>query len=389
MTRFIHAATSLEGGAGIAARNLHLTMLELGWDSTVLTFSDENHLPGVVNLNRSLIEKLTSKAITWVQIKFSDLTFFSPFSISSSAFLLFCSSQTDKQAVLVVHNSYNLLTLRSLIKVSKHFKRIIVIQHDMRWITGGCHSPVNCRKYEISCEKCPLITSVLNRIPQKVFFSERDLLKTITVPITFISPSMFLMNKTKNSTKISHTPTLMGENLFSKPEVKRSISKFSDRITLGVATNGTFNLLKGDDILEKIKLDLNKSLKLPKFEILEARKMGEKAGRMERFYSSIDILLVLSRMDNSPNVIHEAHSVGIPVIATKTGGISELLNDDYDWGIDLENLNAQFIISGLRKYCERLRNVPFLQESISRDFHNNRNLSQIEIIGQIFNEKLP
>ena len=126
-----------------------------------------------------------------------------------------------------------------------------------------------------------------------------------------------------------------------------------------------------------------------RFEILEARKMDETAERMEKFYSSIDILLVLSRMDNSPNVIHEAHSVGIPVIATKIGGISELLNDEYDWGIEPGNLNAQFIVSGLPDYCERLRNFAFLEDSISSYFANNRNPSQIEVIREMFNKSLP
>ena len=389
MTRFIHAATSLEGGAGIAARNLHLAMLDRGWDSTVLTFSDGNNLPSIIRLKRNLIEKLTSKAITWGQIKFSRLTFFSLFSISSRTFLLFCFSQTDKQAVLVLHNCYNLLNLRSLTKVSKNFKSVIIIQHDMRWITGGCHSPVNCVKYEINCEECPLVKRIFRKIPQRVFDYERHLIKSITVPISYVSPSIFLMEETKKSHKMTQIPVLMGANLYSTPQVKRLAPRFSETITLGVATNGPFNLLKGDDILQEIRFELNKRVMPLRFEILEARKMDETAERMEKFYSSIDILLVLSRMDNSPNVIHEAHSVGIPVIATKIGGISELLNDEYDWGIEPGNLNAQFIVSGLPDYCERLRNFAFLEDSISSYFANNRNPSQIEVIREMFNKSLP
>jgi glycosyltransferase involved in cell wall biosynthesis len=46
---------------------------------------------------------------------------------------------------------------------------------------------------------------------------------------------------------------------------------------------------------------------------------------------------VLSRADNSPNVIHEAKILGIPVIATSVGGITELLNKNYDFLINPED----------------------------------------------------
>ena len=200
---------------------------------------------------------------------------------------------------------------------------------------------------------------------------------------------MFLMTETNKSKKISQASTIMGRNLLSKPKVERKTSKFSEKITLGVATNGPFNLLKGDDVIQEIRLELTKRVTTPRFEILEAREISKETGRMDKFYSSIDILLVLSRMDNSPNVIHEAHSIGIPVIATKIGGISELLNDEFDWGIEPENLNMPFIVSGLLDYCERLKNFPLLEESISNYYAHKPDQSQIEIIREMFNQELP
>ena len=64
----------------------------------------------------------------------------------------------------------------------------------------------------------------------------------------------------------------------------------------------------------------------------------------ESFWSSIDYLLVLSRADNSPNVIHEAKIRGLPVIGTNVGGISELLDRTYDFQIDMEeNIVSQVL----------------------------------------------
>jgi glycosyltransferase involved in cell wall biosynthesis len=69
----------------------------------------------------------------------------------------------------------------------------------------------------------------------------------------------------------------------------------------------------------------------------------------DSFWNSIDYLLVPSILDNSPNVIHEAKSLGIPVIATNVGGISEILNPLYDYVIDLNENTPYLIVDLLNK----------------------------------------
>jgi glycosyltransferase involved in cell wall biosynthesis len=87
------------------------------------------------------------------------------------------------------------------------------------------------------------------------------------------------------------------------------------------------------------------------------------------FWSSIDCLMILSKADNSPNVIHEAKINGIPIIGSNVGGISELLNSKYDFLIDL-NSDIEFqrtksndIIKN--KYCHekniKLLRIPYNQ----------------------------
>jgi len=71
---------------------------------------------------------------------------------------------------------------------------------------------------------------------------------------------------------------------------------------------------------------------------------------MESFWSRIDFLLVLSRADNSPNVIHEARIHGVPVIGTDVGGIPELLDNSFD--IKIEAKDAE--VSSLSELIENL-----------------------------------
>jgi glycosyltransferase involved in cell wall biosynthesis len=46
--------------------------------------------------------------------------------------------------------------------------------------------------------------------------------------------------------------------------------------------------------------------------------------------NSARALVIGSRMDTSPNVLSEAHAIGLPVIATRTGGIPEMIDDGVD-----------------------------------------------------------
>jgi glycosyltransferase involved in cell wall biosynthesis len=55
----------------------------------------------------------------------------------------------------------------------------------------------------------------------------------------------------------------------------------------------------------------------------------------------------LSRAENSPNVIHEAKQLGIPVIASRIGGITELLDENFDIGIEELELNTRDILAKL------------------------------------------
>jgi glycosyltransferase involved in cell wall biosynthesis len=49
--------------------------------------------------------------------------------------------------------------------------------------------------------------------------------------------------------------------------------------------------------------------------------------RMAEILSTVDLLVVPSNQDNSPSVIGEALSMGITVIGSRTGGITEILDD--------------------------------------------------------------
>jgi glycosyltransferase involved in cell wall biosynthesis len=113
---------------------------------------------------------------------------------------------------------------------------------------------------------------------------------------------------------------------------------------VGVASMDPSSFIKGGDIIQEI---LN-SPSLVNFEFLYLADFSKK-GRSTEFWAQIDCLLVPSRADNSPNVILEAKSLRIPIIASDVGGIPELL-DEADVCIPIEMVNAEQIILSLRKF---------------------------------------
>jgi glycosyltransferase involved in cell wall biosynthesis len=42
------------------------------------------------------------------------------------------------------------------------------------------------------------------------------------------------------------------------------------------------------------------------------------------------VFVIGARMDTSPNVVTEAHAIGLPVVGTRTGGIPEMIDEGRD-----------------------------------------------------------
>tara|TARA_B110000908_G_C10258349_1_gene457234 strand:- start:381 stop:1556 length:1176 start_codon:yes stop_codon:yes gene_type:complete len=64
--------------------------------------------------------------------------------------------------------------------------------------------------------------------------------------------------------------------------------------------------------------------------------------------NSASALVIASRMDTSPNVVSEAHAVGIPVIGTRAGGIPEMINEGKDgYHVDIDDAEAMSKYMGI------------------------------------------
>jgi glycosyltransferase involved in cell wall biosynthesis len=74
-----------------------------------------------------------------------------------------------------------------------------------------------------------------------------------------------------------------------------------------------------------------------------------------------NLLVVGSRMDTSPNVITEAHAVGLPVIGTAAGGIPDMIDDGRD-GFIVQTDDSE----AMARYMELLLSDPQRCEEMGR-----------------------
>jgi glycosyltransferase involved in cell wall biosynthesis len=126
--------------------------------------------------------------------------------------------------------------------------------------------------------------------------------------------------------------------------IKRRL-RTSDKLVVGIAAMYPFSYLKGGDVLRSVIKIANVERMSIRFAFLQDFPQTEQ-GKTD-FWASIDVLLHLSRADNRPNVIEEAHVNGVPVYASNVGGVQESLIEGIDY--PLNSLDAMHILDNLVK----------------------------------------
>ncbi len=82
---------------------------------------------------------------------------------------------------------------------------------------------------------------------------------------------------------------------------------------------------------------------------------GEKADVVAEYQRS-DVLVLTSAFEGTPNVILEAMSCGLPIVATRVGGVSEIVTDQT--GISVEPSDFEGLVAATRELiCDRERRM--------------------------------
>ena len=340
--KILHLATSLGGGAGIAARRIAEAQYASGMDSNLLVAKGSkselrNH---EALLQIGLVEKFQSKSLTIAQTKLvqnSELLV-TPRSVSLLSKRMEILDSAD---VVHIHANYNFLNINDIVRISAK-KKVYVTLHDERMFTGGCHYSLGCNGYQLECRKCPQVRRIARNLPTNALRHAAGAWKN-SKKIQFISPSNWLANQARLSSLLGSANIFQASNpvpsdFFPEKEQGTESKESSfQQLTLGFISENLNNPYKGIEILRaalnlvsekrQIKLRLfgtgspgefprNIELHLDKFTTREEARIA---------ISSCDAIIVPSIQDNSPSVLSEALMCGVSVVGSRVGGITETL----------------------------------------------------------------
>lgn len=259
------------------------------------------------------------------------------------------------------------ISLKGLRKLatSDPSRPVVWVLHDMWPVTGICHIPGKCDRWKQGCTQCPLHPS-LQRLARDTYRRKAEIYAAAP-NLTFVACSQWL------ATLAAQSPLTKGHRVIAIPNSidtgyyncgtpyaqRMAAAQKSLRIPPRNPDSVYFlftayNLLdeqKGWKVLEAALKALNaqrpqlaQRAKL----LLAGKNANELAARlstaiecfplgylsteeqMREAYSAVHYLLMPTLADNLPNTIMEAFACGVPVIASRVGGIPEMVTNGHN-----------------------------------------------------------
>ena len=245
---------------------------------------------------------------------------------------------------------------RALKELVEQGHSLILQLHDQRFITGGCHHDLGCEAFKKDCKKCPQVHSVFHHFVTEEKKAMNWILGQQRVHV--VAPSKYLFQKALSvvpEDRLHLIPNLTGgiqtAKSLQRDEVRERLNLNPSDFILGFCAANIDSPYKNFEYFKMLIKELKKIWikELPKLKIMLVGNGGEEfydenlirfssANRMEirEHLAAMGLLLVPSKADNGPNVIVEALLEGTPVLATRVGGIPDLL----------DHLSGDFFLTG-------------------------------------------
>jgi glycosyltransferase involved in cell wall biosynthesis len=220
--------------------------------------------------------------------------------------------------------------------------------HDSWPFTGGCHLPGSCEEWKDHCTECKVLASA--GWPNLAAAGWRRKMRAYSrAQLRLVSPSRFLASKAEASSLLGNAAPVTVIPNGIDPKRFRPVDRLSARHRLGLpggrrlvlfaASGGVSDPNKGFDVLARairgIPAERRPTLLIaggpPPHDqsgLLPMIGLGElNEAEMILAYGASDIVAVPSLEENFPNTILEAFACGRAVVASRVGGIPELIID--------------------------------------------------------------
>jgi glycosyltransferase involved in cell wall biosynthesis len=384
--KVVHISTFDSGGAGIAASRLHEGLIRQGIDTSFLTLhqSKNNRILNNYKYNGQATGSLFRKITRHFPI---DLTqsgrnkrmvkgltgTYEMFSFPLTDFRVEDHQLLKEADIINLHWISNFINFPTFFNAVQ--KSIVWTLHDMNPVMGGFHYLNDRIRNERNFGE---VEERLAKVKVKYLSNVKNL--------SIVTPSKWLMSHAKNSQIFNNLnmrviPYGLDLAVF-KPHNRafaRSIFNIpEEKIVFLYVSENLGNLRKGFDLLNEAFSKMGSISKLLLVSIGHGENrvsldnvlfLGKISDNrlMSLLYSAADVFVLPSREDNLPNVMLESMACGTPVIAFSTGGMKEVIIDNFN-GILVDELSSKglhdtlirfvdgqytFDQNAIRAFCER------------------------------------
>lgn len=352
--KVVHLQTTDLGGSYRAVLQIHQGLLMNGIDSVILLRTKQNPKhegEEVINTpfkkffsrTKNVINNLNSGDGVDTMLFGTDMT---------------TNPHVREADVIIVHWINSFISDEGIERLTALNKPVIIVAHDMYFMTGGCHTDAYCGGYERGCTDCPMIgravtsPKVTDQITtdRKVachrasrnFNRKKECYKNVSL---FIGPSSWSESIASKSAiwdnhRIMHIHNPIDTKIFKpfegdKDSLKSKFNVPKDKkvILYGMAaafsdTNkaaGTLpEVLNGLDkeMYQLVVFGNKENDRLDGVE-LDTTYLGYVSGeeQLSLVYAMADVFLTTSGQESFGYTVAEALAVGIPVVAYRVGGI--------------------------------------------------------------------
>lgn len=248
------------------------------------------------------------------------------------------------------------LSLRSVAELLPLKKPIVWTLHDQWAFTGGCHiggypTTMNCNHYVHQCGHCPYLRKPNeNDLSRRQWLTKKKLYDSglfhFTAPSTWMQQSAQSAGLLQNH-PVSLIPHPINTRVFQpqdQVQARQTLGLPFDKklILFGSASltnqhKGFPHLYKALQIIRQERQDIEVVIygfahTKPTLPDMPLHYLGmiKNDAELARCYAACDLLAIPSSVESFSLVTQEAHACGRPVVAFGVGGLTDLVEDDFN-----------------------------------------------------------
>jgi len=360
----LHLATfDSHGGAAVAALRLIDGLRRQGHDTSLLVrekITGHPHVDAILGRDGAPLPSRTDPSIAQLAWLFtqrartarSDTPFSSDLPTSPVA----DHPAVRRSDVLHLHWVAGWLSAYEIRRLQDLGKPIVWTLHDQFPFTGGCHYAQTCRGFVRACARCPQLQPDAQPLASLTLAQKRDFIDPARLRLA--APSRWLARCARESalfrtSRIDVVPyglDVSARRTISRAAAREALDIPADAVVVFASSVNHRETRKGDaHLVEALGLihkgASRRSAGLERRLLVltagdgardgavggfTARTLGALAAddpRLSQAYRAADVFVLPSLEDNLPNTLLEAMAAEVPVVAYRTGGIPDMLED--------------------------------------------------------------